>query len=89
MGTREFEELISDKISDDLEFFQRLKDDELKIDDRVTISGGKVEYVKMIPLLLKQGKILFYVGVSMNNNIINEIKIELEQFQKLLDSLIN
>ena len=89
MDTRKFEELISDKISDDLEFFQRLKDDELKIDDRVTISGGKVEYVKMIPLLLKQGKILFYVGVSMNNNMINEIKIEIEQFQKLLDSLIN
>ena len=88
MGTREFEELISDKISDDLEFFQRLKDDQLKIDDRVTITGGKVEYVKMNPLLLKHNKVLFYIGVSMNNNIINEIKIELEQFQNLLNSLI-
>jgi small GTP-binding protein len=89
MDTREFEELISSKISDDLEFFQRLKNDQLKIDDRVTITKGKVEYVKMIPLLLSQSKILFYVGVSMNNNMINEIKVEIEKFQKLLDSLIN
>jgi small GTP-binding protein len=89
MDTREFEELISNKISDDLEFFQRLKNDQLKIDDRVTITEGKVEYVKMIPLLLTQNKILFYIGVSMNNNMINEIKVEIEQFQKLLDSLIN
>ena len=89
MDTREFEELISDKISDDLEFFQRIKDDQLKIDDRVTIVGGKVEYVKMIPVLLKQSEIVFYIGISINNNLINEIKIELEQFQKLLDSLIN
>jgi len=89
MDTREFDELISNKISDDLEFFQRLKDDQLKIDDRVTIAGGKVEYVKMIPLFSNQTKIMFYIGVNMNNNMINEIKVELKQFQELLSSLIN
>ena len=86
MDTRAFEEIISTKINDDLEFFQRLKDDNVNIDDRVSISEEKTEYVKMFSVSSKEGDNIFYIEVSMPANMINEIKIELEKFQKILET---
>ena len=86
MDTRAFEEIISTKINDDLEFFQRLKDDNVNIDDRVSISEEKTEYVKMFLVSSKEGENIFYIEVSMPANMINEIKIELEKFQKILET---
>lgn len=86
MDTRAFEEIISTKINDDLEFFQRLKDDNVNIDDRVSISEEKTEYVKMFSLSSREGENIFYIEVSMQANMINEIKIELEKFQKILET---
>ncbi|MBY9017290.1 MAG: 50S ribosome-binding GTPase [Candidatus Lokiarchaeota archaeon] len=85
MDTRAFEEIISTKINDDLEFFQRLKDDNVNIDDRVSISEDKTEYVKMFSVSSREGENIFYIEVSMPANMINEIKIELEKFQKILE----
>ncbi len=86
MDTRAFEEIISTKINDDLEFFQRLKDDNVNIDDRVSITEEKTEYVKMFSVSSTEGGNIFYVEVSMPANMINEIKIELEKFQKILET---
>lgn len=86
MDTRAFEEIISTKINDDLEFFQRLKDDNVNIDDRVSISEEKTEYVKMFSVSSREGENIFYIEVSMQANMINEIKIELEKFQKILET---
>jgi len=86
MDTRAFEEIISIKINDDLEFFQRLKDDNVNIDDRVSITEEKTEYVKMFSVSSTEGRNIFYVEVSMPANMINEIKIELEKFQKILET---
>ncbi|MHA1194236.1 MAG: ADP-ribosylation factor-like protein [Promethearchaeota archaeon] len=85
MDTRAFEEIISTKINDDLEFFQRLKDDNVNIDDRVSISEDKTEYVKMFLVSSRETDNIFYIEVSMPANMINEIKIELENFQKILE----
>ncbi len=86
MDARAFEEIISTKINDDLEFFQRLKDDDVNIDDRVSISEDKIEYVKMFLVPSRDGENIFYIGVSIPASIINEIKIELEKFQMILET---
>ncbi len=60
---RDFEEKIV-KINDDLEFFQRLIDEKISIDERITFSDNKVEYVKRYDGLEKYRDGKFYLGVS-------------------------
>ena len=86
MDAREFEEIISDKISDDLKFFQRLADEDVGIDGRLTYVEDKFEYVKKYEIETKDKTELFYLGVSAPPNRLKEIKEELEQFQPHLES---
>ena len=85
MDIRAFEEKISSRINEDLEFFQRLKDEDVKIDDRVALSEDRTEYVKRYSIISgKNIENTFYVGISAPTSKINEIKIELEKFRKIL-----
>ncbi|MBY8987305.1 MAG: 50S ribosome-binding GTPase [Candidatus Lokiarchaeota archaeon] len=84
MDIREFEEKISHKISEDLEFFQRLKDENVNIDDRIAFSKDKTDYVKKFSILSEDKDYTFYVGVSTTVSNINEIKIELEKLRNVL-----
>jgi len=84
MDIRAFEEKISSKINDDLEFFQRLKDEDVKIDDRVALSEDTTEYVKRYSIISGNIENTFYIGISAPTSKINEIKIELEKFRKIL-----
>jgi small GTP-binding protein len=86
MDIREFEEKISHKISADLEFFQRLKDEDVNIDDRITYSSDKTDYVKKFPILSENKENTLYVGVSTTISSINEIKIELEKLRNVLQT---
>ena len=86
MDAREFEEIISEKISDDLKFFQRLADEEVGIDGRLTYVEDKFEYVKKYEVQAKDKTELFYLGVSAPPNRLKEIKKELENFQPHLES---
>jgi len=85
MDIRAFEEKISSRINEDLEFFQRLKDEDVKIDDRVALSEDRTEYVKRYSIISgKNIENTFYVGISAPTSKINEIKIELEKFRKII-----
>ena len=84
MDIRAFEEKISNRINEDLEFFQRLKDEDVKIDDRVVLSEDTTEYVKRYSIISGNIENTFYVGISAPTSKINEIKIELEKFRKIL-----
>lgn len=84
MDIREFEEKISHKISEDLEFFQRLKDENVDIDDRIVFSKDKTDYVKKFSILSEDKDNIFYIGVSTTPNNINEIKTELEKLRNVL-----
>jgi len=86
MDIRAFEEKISDRINEDLEFFQRLKDEDVKIDDRVALSEDRTEYVKRYSIISGNIENTFYIGISAPTSKINEIKIELENFRKILIS---
>jgi len=84
MDIRAFEEKISNRINEDLEFFQRLKDEDVKIDDRVALSEDRTEYVKRYSIISGNIENTFYIGISAPTSKINEIKIELEKFRKVL-----
>ncbi|MBA7518439.1 hypothetical protein ES705_10509 [subsurface metagenome] len=84
MDIRAFEEKISSRINEDLEFFQRLKDEDVKIDDRVALSEDRTEYVKRYSIISGNIENIFYIGISAPISKINEIKIELEKFRKIL-----
>ena len=84
MDIRAFEEKISNRINEDLEFFQRLKDEDVKIDDRVALSEDRTEYVKRYSIISGNIENTFYIGISAPTSKINEIKMELEKFRKVL-----
>ena len=84
MDTREFEEKISNKINDDLEFFQRLKDEKVAINDRTALSDTKVYYVRKFVIEIENIENIFYIGISTVQNNISAIKKELEDFQNVL-----
>ncbi|MHA1292290.1 MAG: ADP-ribosylation factor-like protein [Promethearchaeota archaeon] len=85
MDGREFEEIISSKINDDLKFFQRLADEDVSIDGRVTYIKDKIEYVKKYEIKIGKGKELFYLGVSAHLDKLKDIKKELNEVQSILE----
>jgi len=86
MDSRDFDEIISTKISDDLEFFQRLNDDNVEIDDRLTISQDAADYVKRYSILLDNENHFFYLGINTPLDKLNEIKLKLAEFKNILES---
>ncbi|MBY9009878.1 MAG: GTP-binding protein [Candidatus Lokiarchaeota archaeon] len=84
MDTREFEEKIINKINDDLEFFQRIKDEKVDISDRTAITDAKTNYVRKFLVEIKSVVNIFYVGISTLHLNFNAIKSELNDFQSVL-----
>jgi small GTP-binding protein len=86
MDTRDFEELISSKISDDLEFFQRLADNQVDIDERLSLLHDNMEYVKKFVIELENGNNVFYLGIAVPFKRIDKMKAEIENFNLELKS---
>ncbi|MHA1509025.1 MAG: hypothetical protein ACTSO6_10025, partial [Promethearchaeota archaeon] len=84
MDTREFEEKISNKLNDDLEFFQRIKDEKVAISDRTVFSNAKTYYVRKFLVEIKNVENVFYLGISTLHNNLSAIKNELNDFQSVL-----
>ena len=84
MDTRVFEEKISNKINDDLEFFQRIKDEKVEISDRTTFSDAKTYYVRKFLVEIENIENIFYLGISTLHNNFSAIKNELNDFQSVL-----
>jgi len=86
MDVRDFEESISNKISDDLEFFQRLADNQVEIDERLSLLNNNMEFVKKFAIELSNGINLFYLGISLPLKRIDKMKTEIENFKMDLKS---
>lgn len=86
MDTRKFEETISSKISNDLEFFQRLRDNEVNIDERLSLVNENMEYVKKFDINPEVGEDIFYLGISVPLKRIDRMKAELNLFKNDLKS---
>jgi len=86
MDSKNFEESISDKINDNLEFFQKLSDNQVNIDERLSLVKDNIEYVKKIKVEMEKGSIKFYLGVSVPIKKIEKIKTEVDSFKNDLKS---
>jgi GTPase SAR1 family protein len=84
MDIKVFEETINERINDDLEFFQRLVDEGVYIDERSTILEDKLDYVKLFLINAKNQQNHFYLGISTKLEKIESIKLELGKIQKVL-----
>ena len=88
MDTRDFQQLISDQMNEDLEFFQRLSDEEVHMDERITFNDEMVQYVKRYELTTDNGPISLYIGISTDSDRINHAKLKLKQYKSHLETLI-
>lgn len=86
MDIRDFEEIITNKINDNLEFFQRLSDHDVKIDERMTFSKEKTEYVKKFDISIDNNITTFYLGISTPLRKILELKKEVNKLEIILES---
>jgi len=86
MDTHTFDESISTKISDDLEFFQRLTDNQVNINERLSLVKDNMEYVKKFNIEIEDGINEFYLGISVPLKRIDRMKAELENFKNDLKS---
>jgi len=80
----DFDQIISNKINEDLEFFKRLDDEKVNIDERLTFTRESSEYVKRVKLISEDGKIIVYLGISAPPKKINELKGRVLSFQEEL-----
>ena len=88
MDTRDFEEMITSKINDNLEFFQRLVDNQVDMDERLSFFKNNMEYVKKFNIDLANGTNTFYLGLSVPIKNIKGMKVELEKFHTYLQSTL-
>jgi hypothetical protein len=89
MDSREFEEIISNKINENLEFFQKLTDDQVNIDERLSFMNNIVEYVKKYDINVNNNKQIFYLGVSVPLTRLNAIKSELKNLFSQIEATFN
>jgi len=86
MDIRDFEEIITNKINDHLEFFQRLGDHDVNIDERMTFSKENTEYVKKFDISIGNEITTFYLGISTPLRKILELKKEVDKLEIILES---
>ena len=86
MDIRDFEEIITNKINDHLEFFQRLGDRDVNIDERMTFSKENTEYVKKFDISIGNEITTFYLGISTPLRKILELKKEVDKLEIILES---
>ncbi len=85
MDIKTFEETISGRINDDLEFFQRLVDEGVDINERSTIFEDKIDYVKLILVNTKEQQNFFYLGISTKLMNLEKIKKGFSKIQTILN----
>jgi len=83
---RDFDKKIC-RINESLEFFQRISDEDVEIDEKVTFSEERTEFVKKYDVPSDKGVSEFYLGICAPSNNVETIKKELEAFQEFLKSL--
>ena len=83
---RDFDKKIC-RINESLEFFQRISDEEVEIDEKLTFSEERSEYVKKYGIPSETGVSEYYLGICAPSNKVDTIKKELAEFQKYLKSM--
>ena len=82
--TRDFEQKIGSKISEDLEFFQSLENDESEFSERTSFFNDQKEYVKKFTISSEGGDNIFYLGLTSNKYEHFQIRKEYDKFEEEL-----
>ncbi|MFW9950378.1 MAG: ADP-ribosylation factor-like protein [Candidatus Thorarchaeota archaeon] len=85
LDLKAFEENISSRINTDLEFFQRLVDEEVNINERATILEGEINYVREFQIRIGDQQNIFYLGINTALNNFDPVKAEFNKFQAILN----
>ena len=83
---RDFDKQIC-RVSDSLEFFQRLTDENVEVNEKFAFSENRTEYVRKFEINSQNGKNEFFLGVCAPAKTINPIKFEMEKFEEDLKTL--
>ena len=83
---RDFDKKIC-RINESLEFFQRLSDEEVNIDEKLAFSEERSEYVKKYDIPSEKGVEEYYLGICAPSKNIEQIKKEVAEFQEYLKYL--
>jgi len=83
---RDFDKKVC-RVNESLEFFQRLVDEDVGVDEKLTFSENRIEYVKKYETNNENEKLTFYLGICTPSNNIDSIKSELMNFQEDLKSI--
>ena len=89
LDTLTFEQAISSKINDDLEFFQRLKDENVDIDERTTIIESMIDYVKKYQFSYEDKENIVYLATNTPSQNLNEIQAGYIEIHKTLVSFFS
>ena len=81
------EQKISSKISEDLEFFQSLENDNSEFSERTSFFNDQKEYVKRFKINSEGGDNIFYLGLTTNKYEHFQIRKEYEKFQEELEKV--
>ena len=85
----EFEQLIKNKVNENLMFFQNVIDKKNPLNERTSIFREKVEYVKKFEVKTSLGDLGFFISIICPNDNIFEVKEKSQEFQQILESIFN
>jgi len=82
--TKDFEQKIGSKISEDLEFFQSLENNKSEFSERTSFFNDQKEYVKKFNISSEGGDNIFYLGLTTNKYEHFQIRKEFEKIHEIL-----
>ena len=85
IDSRDFEERISSKINDDLEFFQSLEDNHSDFTERTSFFDNQKEFVKKYDIETAGGDTTLFLGLASDKLEHFEVKKKFKEFHELLE----
>jgi small GTP-binding protein len=88
LDPKKFEEKIRNRIDNNLEFFQRLKDEEVQMNERLVLLDEHFEFMKRFHYSINSNSLDLYIGTFGSQKKLNEIKDEVNKFKSILKETI-
>ncbi len=89
INSREFDELISSKINEELIFIQKLHDNKVEFSEKLNNFGNHMEYLKKIQVASKGGTITLFLDMVANSLEKDNILPHLQDLQDVLEAALN
>ncbi|MEJ2248401.1 MAG: ADP-ribosylation factor-like protein [Candidatus Lokiarchaeota archaeon] len=84
LDPKSFEKTISERIQRNLEFFQRLNDEDAQMNERVVLTNENFEYIKKISFSERKNPTVMYIATFGSRKILNKINSEINSIENYL-----